>query len=141
MKRILIVEDDMVSRKFLSKFLSRYGDCDLVVDGLEAIDAYLLATKDGLPYDLICLDVMMPKIDGIRVLKTIRDLERQNGVDEAKTCKIIMTTVLGETQIVQSAFDYGCNAYASKPIDMIKLTAVLKKIGFLENLDSSRQQN
>lgn len=138
MKRILIVEDDMVSRKFLSKYLSRYGDCDLVVDGLEAIDAYLLATKDGLPYDLICLDVMMPKIDGIRVLKTIRDLERQNGVAEAEMCKIIMTTVLGETQIVQSAFGYGCNAYASKPIDMIKLTAVLKKIGFLENLDSSR---
>ncbi|MBU4440537.1 MAG: response regulator, partial [Firmicutes bacterium] len=115
MKRILIVEDDMVSRKFLSKFLNRYGDCDLVVDGLEAIDAYLLAIKEGLPYDLICLDVMMPKIDGIKVLKTIRDLEKQNDLDENERCKIIMTTVLGETKIVQSAFDYGCNAYASKP--------------------------
>ncbi|WP_373484065.1 response regulator [Acetobacterium sp.] len=132
MKRILIVEDDMVSRKFLSKFLSRYGDCDLVVDGLEAIDAYLLTLKDGLPYDLICLDVMMPKIDGIRVLKTVRDLERQNGIAENEACKIIITTVLGETQIVQTAFDYGCNAYASKPIDMTKLTAVLEKFGFIE---------
>jgi two-component system chemotaxis response regulator CheY len=132
MKRILIVEDDMVSRKFLSKFLSRYGDCDLVVDGLEAIDAYLLALKERLPYELICLDVMMPKIDGIRVLKTIRDLEKQNGINENDACKIIMTTVLGETQIVQSAFDYGCNAYASKPIDMVKMTAVLEKIGFIE---------
>lgn len=130
MKRILIVEDDLVSRKFLSKFLSRYGDCDMVVDGLEAIEAYLLARKDGLPYDLICLDVMMPKIDGIEVLKTVRDLERQNGVAENEACKIIMTTVLGEPPIVQSAFDDGCNAYVSKPIDMTKLTAVLKKIGF-----------
>ena len=135
MKRILIVEDDMVSRKFLSKFLSRFGDCDLVVDGLEAIDAYLLALKDGLPYDLICLDVMMPKIDGIRVLKTIRDLEKQNGIKENEASRIIMTTVLGETQIVQSAFDYGCNAYASKPIDMTKFRAVLEKIGFLEAMD------
>ncbi len=132
MKRILIVEDDMVSRKFLSKFLSRYGDCDLVVDGLEAIDAYLLALQDGLPYDLICLDVMMPKIDGIRVLKTIRDLERQNGIVENDACKIVMTTVLGETQVVQSAFEYGCNAYASKPLDMTKLTTVLQKIGLVE---------
>lgn len=132
MKRILIVEDDMVSRKFLSKFLSRYGDCDLVVDGLEAIDAYLLAIKDGLAYDLICLDVMMPKIDGIRVLKTIRDLERQHQVPEVEASKIIMTTVLGETTIVKSAFDYGCNAYASKPLDMTKLTEVLIKIGFIE---------
>lgn len=134
MKRILIVEDDMVSRKFLMKFLSKYGECDLVVDGLEAIDAYLLALQDGLPYDLICLDVMMPKIDGIQVLKTIRDLERQNDVSENEACKIIMTTVLGETRIVQSAFDYGCNAYASKPLDMTKLTEVLGKIGFLEEL-------
>ncbi len=132
MKRILIVEDDMVSRKFLSKYLSRYGDCDLVVDGLEAIDAYLLAMKDGLAYDLICLDVMMPKIDGIRVLKTIRDLERQHQVPEMEASKIIMTTVLGETEIVKSAFDYGCNAYASKPIDMTKMTEVLIKIGFID---------
>ena len=134
MKRILIVEDDMVSRKFLLKFLRQYGDCDLVVDGLEAIDAYLLALKDGLPYDLICLDVMMPKIDGMQVLKTIRDLERQKGIPENKKSKIIMTTVLGETQFVQSAFDYGCNAYASKPIDMPKMTEVLGKIGFIEEL-------
>ncbi len=131
MKRILIVEDDMVSRKFLAKFLSRYGDCDMVVDGLEAIDAYLLASQDGQPYDLICLDVMMPKIDGIQVLKTIRDLERQQGITEKEACKIIMTTVLGETPVVQSAFDYNCNAYASKPLDMKKLTAVLGKIGFI----------
>ena len=132
MKRILIVEDDMVSRKFLSKYLSRYGDCDLVVDGLEAIDAYLLAMKEGLAYDLICLDVMMPKIDGIRVLKTIRDLERQHQVPEMEASKIIMTTVLGETEIVKSAFDDGCNAYASKPIDMTKMTEVLIKIGFID---------
>ena len=132
MKRILIMEDDMVSRKFLSKYLSRYGDCDLVVDGLEAIDAYLLAMKEGLAYDLICLDVMMPKIDGIRVLKTIRDLERQHQVPEMEASKIIMTTVLGETEIVKSAFDYGCNAYASKPIDMTKMTEVLIKIGFID---------
>jgi two-component system chemotaxis response regulator CheY len=131
MKKILIVEDDMVSRKFLSKFLSRYGDCDLVVDGLEAIDAYLLSFKDGSTYDLICLDVMMPKIDGIKVLKTIRDLESQNGMNEDQRAKIIMTTVLGETQVVQSAFDFGCNAYASKPIDMEKFVKVLEKIEFI----------
>lgn len=132
MKRILIVEDDLISRKFLSKFMNRYGDCDLVVDGLEAIDAYLLATKEGVPYDLICLDVMMPKIDGIQVLKTIRDLEKQNGVNDNEKCKIVMTTVLGKILTVQSAFDFGCNAYASKPLDIAKLTEVLGKIGFIE---------
>lgn len=41
--KILIVEDDLVSRKFLSKFLSKFGDVDVVVHGIEALDAYLLA--------------------------------------------------------------------------------------------------
>ncbi|WKY45821.1 response regulator [Eubacteriaceae bacterium ES2] len=130
MKKILIAEDDMVSRKFLSKFLKPYGECDLVVDGIEAIEAYMLSIKDKKPYDLICLDIMMPKVDGIKVLKTIRDLELQNNVADHSQAKIIMTTVLGEQHIVQSAFDFGCNAYASKPIDLIKFKEVLEKIDF-----------
>lgn len=133
MKRILVVEDDMVSRKFLSKVLVQYGDCDLVVDGLEAIDAYLLALKEEKPYDLICLDIMMPKIDGVKVLKAIRDLENQRKIDSNEKAKIIMTTALGETEIVIKAFDYGCDAYASKPIDIEKLKEVLEKINFIES--------
>lgn len=70
--RVLVAEDDIVSRKFLCKFLSRYGECDQAVDGMEAIDAYIAAVKDQKPYDLICLDIMMPKVDGIKALKTIR---------------------------------------------------------------------
>jgi two-component system chemotaxis response regulator CheY len=132
MKRILIAEDDMVSRKFLSKFLSQYGDCDSVVDGLEAIDAYMLGVQEDSPYDLICLDIMMPKIDGVKVLKTIRDLEKQQELAETERAKIIMTTVLGDAHFVQSAFDFGCNAYANKPLDMKKIIEVLKKIEFID---------
>ncbi len=129
MKRILIVEDDMVSRKFLSRFLAQYGECDMVVDGLEAIDAYMMAVKDNEPYDLICLDIMMPKIDGVKVLKAMRDLDLQNNIEPSKRSKIIMTTALGESQIVQTAFEYGCDAYASKPIDTEKFVEVLEKLG------------
>lgn len=130
MNRILIVEDDMVSRKFLNKYMKQYGDCDMVVDGLEAIDAYLISMKESNPYDLICLDIMMPKVDGVKVLKAIRDLEDQNKIPLEKRTKIIMTTALGETQIVKTAFDIGCDAYASKPIDIQKFSEVLNKLGF-----------
>ena len=75
--KILIVEDDIISRTFLSKFLDQYGECDIVVDGMEALDAYLIAEKEKQPYDLIFLDIMMPKIDGTKVLKAIRDFEKQ----------------------------------------------------------------
>lgn len=126
--RILIAEDDLVSRKFLNKFLSQYGECDLVVDGLEAIDAYMLSVKEKKPYDLICLDIMMPKVDGVKVLKAIKDLEIQAGIAKDNRAKIIMTTALAETHIVGQAFEYGCDAYASKPIDTNRFVEVMEKL-------------
>lgn len=130
--RILIAEDDLISRKFLAKFLSQYGECDVTVDGLEALDAYLLALKDKQPYDLICLDIMMPKVDGVKALKTIRDIEKQNGVKEEDRVKVIMITALAETQYVQRSFEIGCEAYAAKPIDTEKLVEVLKKLELIQ---------
>jgi Response regulators consisting of a CheY-like receiver domain and a winged-helix DNA-binding domain len=127
--RILIAEDDMVSRNFMIKFFSRFGECDVVVDGLEAIDAFLIALKEKNPYELICLDIMMPKVDGIKALKTIRDFEKQYDIIKEARAKIIMTTALTEAQLVHTAFDYGCHAYATKPIDTQKLTEVLDKLG------------
>lgn len=129
--KILIAEDDLVSRKYLNKVLSQYGECDLVIDGLEAIDAYMMSMRDKEPYDLICLDIMMPKIDGVKVLKTIRDLEKQENIPVDEKTKIIMTTALGETKVVQTSFEYGCDAYASKPIDVAKMLDVMKKIGLV----------
>jgi two-component system chemotaxis response regulator CheY len=129
--RILIAEDDLVSRNFLSKFLEKYGDCDMVVDGLETLDAFLMALKDKEPYDLICLDIMMPKVDGVKTLKAIRDLEKQYGVAPEDRVKIIMTTALAEAQLVRQAFDFGCEAYATKPIDTKKLLEVMGKLGLL----------
>lgn len=129
--KILIAEDDLVSRNFLSRFLGKYGDCDLVVDGLEALDAFLMALKEQMPYRLICLDIMMPKADGVRTLKAIRDLEKQYGVPPEGRVKIIMTTALAEAQMVRTAFDYGCKAYATKPIDTKKLIEVMEKLGLI----------
>ena len=45
--RILIVEDDFASRKFMMNFMSAYGDCDGTVDGMEAVEAYMMALDVG----------------------------------------------------------------------------------------------
>lgn len=126
--KMLIVDDDAISRKFLSKFLSQYGECDLVVDGLEAIDAYLIALREKSQYELICMDIMMPKVDGVKVLKAIREHEIQKGILPEKRTKVIMTTALAQTDLVNKAFEYDCDAYVSKPIDTEKLVEVLKKL-------------
>jgi two-component system chemotaxis response regulator CheY len=132
--RILIAEDDLTSRKFLYKFLSQYGECDLVVDGLEALDAVLISLKENNPYQLICLDIMMPKVDGVKVLKHIKELETQKGLPPQKRAKVIMTTALAETNIVQNAFKYGCDAYSPKPIDTEKLKGILLQLNLIEKL-------
>ena len=59
--RILIAEDDYVSRTFLYKFLSNYGECDVTVDGIEALEVFIMSLDEGQHYDLICLDIMMPE--------------------------------------------------------------------------------
>lgn len=131
--RILIAEDDFTSRKFLLKFLSQYGECDLTVDGLEALDAFFLSIKEKKPYDLVCLDIMMPKVDGVKALKTIRALEKENGITPENRAKVIMITALGETDYVQQAFEIGCEAYAAKPVDIEKLVQVLARLGLVKD--------
>lgn len=136
MLKILIAEDDLTSRKFLSTFLSRYGDCDVVIDGMEAIDAYMISMREKKPYDLICLDIMMPRIDGVKVLKAIREIEMNKFILPEKRVKIIMTTALSEAELVQEAFQYGCEAYASKPIKTDKFIEVMHKIGLISESES-----
>ena len=126
--RILIAEDDFISRKFMLRFLSQYGECDITVDGMEAVDAFTMALESNEPYDLVCLDIMMPALDGYQALKGIRDLEKEKGIPEEKQAKIIMTTALSEGRNVTKAFELGCVAYAGKPIDQTKFENVLKKL-------------
>lgn len=62
--RILIVEDDFIGRKVLQRLLLEYGECDVAVDGVEAVKAFDLAWSAGMPYDVLFLDIMMPNMSG-----------------------------------------------------------------------------
>ena len=129
--KTLLAEDDFASRKFMDKYLSQYGECDVTVDGEEAVDAYMMALEDGEPYDLVCLDVMMPVLDGYQVLKAIRDIEAERGITKDQRVKIIMTTALNEERNVKKAFELGCEAYSGKPIDVDRFDQVLRKLGLI----------
>ena len=130
--RILIAEDDFASRKMMQKFLSKYGETDVTVDGMEAIDAFLMALDEDDPYDLICLDIMMPVMDGYQALKGIREMEQERGISKEDGAKIIMMTALNDESNVKMAFDLGCTVYAPKPIDFGKLKKLLVKLGLME---------
>ena len=129
--KILIVEDDFASRKFMMDYMSKHGECDGTVDGGEAIEAYTMSLEDEEPYDLICLDIMMPAMDGYQVLKIIREMEKDKGITGKDRVKIIMMTALSEEKNVKKAFEMGCSVYCNKPIDVGRLEMAMEKLGVI----------
>lgn len=129
--KILLAEDDFVTRKFMTSFLSKYGECDVTVDGMEAVDAFMMALEEGEPYDLVCLDIMMPVMDGYQALLGIRSLEKERNIPTEKAVKVIMTTALNDEKNVKKAFELGCTIYSGKPIDKDRFEQALVKLGLV----------
>ena len=127
--RILIVDDSKTSRLALERLLEPYGDCELGSNGEDAIKAFSMAWEQGLPYDLICLDIMMPHVDGIQALMIIRRMEREMGILKPNGARIIIVTNIDNPSIVFEAYYRGgADAYLYKPVDKTKLTDELKRL-------------
>jgi two-component system, chemotaxis family, chemotaxis protein CheY len=130
--KILIVEDDFTSRVVMQEFLKPYGDCHIAVNGIEAVEAFRLAASQNPPYDLICLDIMMPELGGHEALTQIRTEEEAKGVPPEKAVKIIMTTALSDPKNVMKAFSEQCEAYLVKPVKRDKLVQTLRDLNLIE---------
>ncbi len=129
--KMLIVEDDLPSYKILEEYLSEYGDCTIVANGAEGVEAFKNALDAGTPYDLVCLDIMMPEMDGHEALRTIRQIEQKHGIFDHSGVSVIMTTAKDRSRDIIEAFDEGCASYIVKPIDQEKLTAEMQKLDLI----------
>ncbi|MCP4600937.1 MAG: response regulator [Proteobacteria bacterium] len=128
--KILIVDDEIVSRLKAQKILSGYGECSVAVNGKEAIEAFSLSHKDGEPYDLITMDIEMPDMDGIEALKIIREMEESQNILLGDGAKVVMLTGTSASQSILSSFNKGCEAYIVKPFDKEKINEKLVELGF-----------
>lgn len=126
--RILIVEDEKISRMHITKIASLYGKCDIASDGEIAIDFIRQGFKDKKPYDLIFLDIVLPKLSGQIVLQVLRAYEKDIGVISQGRTKVIMTTGLKDAKNIQVAYDNLVDGYLVKPILKEKLDEILKKL-------------
>lgn len=136
--KALVAEDDFASRKVMSHILSKYGECDFTVDGRETITAFNMSLETEEPYDLVCLDILMPELDGYEVLKTIRRMETEKNLDKEHQVKVIMTSALSERKNVDKAFELGCDAYAGKPIATEKFEKELCKLGVISEVITAK---
>jgi two-component system chemotaxis response regulator CheY len=130
--RVLLVEDDFAGRLVLQKFLSRYGACHIAVNGREAVDAFRSALEQGRGYHLVCMDIMMPEMDGREALGRMRALEDARGIHSTAGAKIIMTTAVDEIKSVSRCFMDLCDAYLRKPVELAKLLALMKEFRLVE---------
>jgi two-component system chemotaxis response regulator CheY len=126
--KCLIAEDDLVARKVLVTILSEVSECHTAVNGQKAVVAFKTALDQGEPYDFLCLDIMMPEMDGHQVLIAIRELEEAAGIDELACVKVIMITSMSDPNTVLGAFRAGCEAYIVKPVDRSKLFEEMDKL-------------
>lgn len=127
--RILIVEDDLLGRIILRKLLGSRGDCDIAVNGKEAVEAFRMAWEEEKPYDLICMDILMPEMDGVEALKAIRESEEARGVFGLKRVKVIMITGKDDSKTVLTSFREGCEGYVVKPVEKANLEKQIKEMG------------
>lgn len=128
--RVLIAEDDLVSQKIMQKFFAPYGDCDIAADGREAVEAYKLSWLKKKPFDLICMDIMMPNMDGQQALNEIRVLEKEMDIKDSDRVKVIMTTALDDPKnVFKALYKGGAVSYIVKPVSKDKLLEEVRKLG------------
>ena len=114
-KRILLVDDEPLILKGLKYTLEQDGyETDTAVDGQEALDKFFSGV-----YDLVLLDVMLPKVDGLSVCQRIR---------ETSSVPIIMLTAKGEDMDKILGLEYGADDYMTKPFSVLELTARIRSL-------------
>jgi class 3 adenylate cyclase len=104
---LLVADDDEMNRDMLARRLRSYGyEVDSAADGVEALEAI----EKG-AFDLLLLDVMMPRMDGIETLSGLRS---SRGLADLP---VIMATALGDSHTIVEALRLGANDYVTKPLD------------------------
>ena len=133
--KILIVDDENISRKILVKKMELIGECTAVEDSLKAIELFDKAVKTKKPFDLITLDVSMPKMDGRQLLSMIRKKEKAMKILKKDRVKIIMVTSRMNMSTIKDCIKLGCDGYISKPVNKYQLLENLSRMGFAQSTE------
>jgi two-component system chemotaxis response regulator CheY len=128
--RSLIAEDDQTCALIMSTLLKRYGSPEVVSDGDAAIRAFTAGLAARNPFDLVCLDIIMPGFDGAACLRCLRAIESGFGREGGDRCRILMASSVHTTKSILTSFRDQCDGYLLKPITRANLAKELAELGF-----------
>ena len=131
--KTLIVEDTLINQEFLKMIMEEWGECEVVETGEAAVTTFKDALAGDAPFDLIFMDIMLPGMDGLQALETIRAIEDKEGVPESGQAKVIVTTALDDDANASRAFIQGqALSYITKPIRQDKIEVELRNFGMID---------
>ncbi|MEK7433346.1 MAG: response regulator, partial [Cyanobacteriota bacterium] len=127
---IIIAEDDDGHTELIKEGLIDSGVHNRIIrfSNGEEVWNFISGKSNGEVFDknkayLLLLDINMPKMDGIEVLKKIKSN------DEFKEIIVIMLTTTDDPKEVENCYKLGCNIYITKPVNFIKFAEILKRLG------------
>ena len=122
-RRILVAEDNPVNQRLTLAMLAKAGcAADLAGDGEQAVETVQRAAQAGAPYDLVLMDIQMPKLDGLGAARRLRDA----GFDEEQL-PIVALTANTFADDIQQCYDAGMQGHLAKPLRMRELVAALQR--------------
>ena len=126
--KVLLLEDVKLIQKMIKNFLSDLAVVEMVENGTSALRLVKESIEKNEPYNAIFLDVLIPDMDGLQVLKEIRKTESENSITSEKRSKIIMVSTITDENTVKRAMTAGCDGYIAKPFSKDRLISELKSL-------------
>lgn len=126
-RTFLIVDDEPIPRKLLTAHLTPYGRCTSASSPQEGLSMF----GDALmmrPYDIVFLDILMPGMDGLEVLRRLRTLEKVSAQGRGRHIPVVMVTGVEDLSTVKAAYTELCDGYLTKPVQAAKLHKLLEEI-------------
>lgn len=128
--RILIVEDDALNSRVLAHLLAEHGRVQAVASGLEARDLFVEGLERGEPFDLVCLDVMLPDMDGQEVLEHMRRAEKRH--EAQPETPVVIISAVDNPEVIKNTFIHNrALAYLVKPARRETLLSILRDFGLV----------
>ena len=115
----------------LLRILRNYGECDLAASGKEGVLAFQAAWEKSSPYDLLCVDLRMPELDGASVIQIIRTMEKKMSVNSVERVQIIVISADSDRASKDICEKLGSDGYIAKPITVETVANRLKALGLI----------